>query len=338
MEIFMVKKWFFAGMLVMALVFGMTVVGCDNGSTDENGNGNGNDAVTWTDVTDSTFGSSTIWDFTYGAGKFVAVGDEGKMAYSLDGITWTAVANSPFSANNYHIAIAYGDGKFVAMGRTSNDLHKVAYSTDGIVWTEAVGNNAFSGTFYDIAYGAGKFVAVGHDMAYSADGQTWMAASTNDFPPYLTILGIAYNNGRFVAGGNSGSGKGKIVYSDGETWVPVTDITIDTNDVIEDIAYGGGKFVAVSDGNNAKITYSIDGLNWMVAAEKRFLGVAYGGGKFVAVGFGSAYSVDGIIWMNIASSIGGYRTEAIAYGGSAGSRRFVVGTGNGRILYSNVQE
>jgi hypothetical protein len=37
----MVNKRFWLGILVMALVFGMTVVGCDNGSTGGNGNGNG---------------------------------------------------------------------------------------------------------------------------------------------------------------------------------------------------------------------------------------------------------------------------------------------------------
>ena len=35
----MAKKTFWVGMLVLLLVFGMTVVGCDNGTT---GNGNGN--------------------------------------------------------------------------------------------------------------------------------------------------------------------------------------------------------------------------------------------------------------------------------------------------------
>jgi hypothetical protein len=41
-EFKMTKKSFFVGILVMALVFGITVVGCDNGSTNDNGNDDDN--------------------------------------------------------------------------------------------------------------------------------------------------------------------------------------------------------------------------------------------------------------------------------------------------------
>ena len=45
----MVKKLFFGVMLAMVLVFGMTVVGCDNGSTDDNG-GNTEGTFVLTDI------------------------------------------------------------------------------------------------------------------------------------------------------------------------------------------------------------------------------------------------------------------------------------------------
>jgi hypothetical protein len=37
---------------------------------------------------------------SYGNGKFVAVGDYGKMAYSADGVNWTAVADSTFGSSS----------------------------------------------------------------------------------------------------------------------------------------------------------------------------------------------------------------------------------------------
>ena len=58
-------------------------------------------------------------------GKFVAVGYDGKMATSPDGINWTAVTPSPFGTTNIQ-RIAFGDGKFVAVGEGG----KIAYSTN----------------------------------------------------------------------------------------------------------------------------------------------------------------------------------------------------------------
>jgi photosystem II stability/assembly factor-like uncharacterized protein len=55
---------------------------------------------------------------------------DGRMAYSDDGITWTAIPNSTFGTSNIH-GIAYGGGKFVAVGQQG----KMAYSDDGITWT-----------------------------------------------------------------------------------------------------------------------------------------------------------------------------------------------------------
>ena len=57
---------------------------------------------------------SYIYSICYGNGKYVAVGSKGKMAYSTDGITWTAVADSTFSSTIY--SICYGNGKYIVGG------------------------------------------------------------------------------------------------------------------------------------------------------------------------------------------------------------------------------
>jgi hypothetical protein len=84
----------------------------------------------------------------------------------------------------------------------------VAYSTDGITWTTVYIPVEFF--FFGIAYGNGRFVAVGSGgmTAWSTDGQTWTAATH----PFGTsdIYGITYGGGRFVA---VGSGGGKMAYS-----------------------------------------------------------------------------------------------------------------------------
>jgi len=88
---------------------------------------------------------------------------------------------------------------------------EMAYSSGGITWT-TVPKSTFGTTIIKgIAYGGGKFVAVGDNgrMAYSSDGVTWTAVSTSTFG-ISNINDIAYGNGKFVAVGDNG----KIAYSD----------------------------------------------------------------------------------------------------------------------------
>ena len=80
------------------------------------------DGINWTGV-DSTFGSSSILSTYYGNRNFLAGGVSGKMAYSSDGITWTAVADSAFGSSNIP-SLCYGNGKYIAGGTEGN----MAYS------------------------------------------------------------------------------------------------------------------------------------------------------------------------------------------------------------------
>jgi len=86
------------------------------------------------------------------------------MATSTDGETWTAVTLSAIKPIR---AIAYGNGKFVAVG----DKGQMATSTNGETWT-AVSNSTFGTSDINaIVYGNGKFVAGGYygGMAYLSD-------------------------------------------------------------------------------------------------------------------------------------------------------------------------
>jgi hypothetical protein len=72
------------------------------------------DGVSWTAVTDSTFGVYAVSTIAYGDGKFVAMGGNGQIAYSTDGETWTA-GISPVT-DIMARSIIYASGKFVAGG------------------------------------------------------------------------------------------------------------------------------------------------------------------------------------------------------------------------------
>jgi len=78
---------------------------------------------TWTAVTNSTFGTTSIDAIAYGKGNFVAGGYTGKMATSMNGeITWwTALPDSTFGISDIGCvkAIAYGNDRFVVTGYTA---------------------------------------------------------------------------------------------------------------------------------------------------------------------------------------------------------------------------
>jgi hypothetical protein len=283
--------------------------------------------VSWTAVGDSKFGTSGIQAVAYGGGKFVAVGYNGKAAYSADGANWTEVGDPKFGTS-YILAIAYGTAKFVAGGSDG----KAAYSTDGINWT-AVSNTTFGmSAIYAITYGGGKFVAgdVGGKMAYSTDGANWTAVGDPKFGT-STINAVAYGGGKFVAVGSSG----KAAYStDGVNWTAVGDPKFGTTQ-INAIAYASGKFVAV--GGSGKAAYSTDGINWTAIGNTTFgtsaiYATTYGGGKFVAVGYNgkAAYSADGANWTAVGDpKFGTSAILAIAYG----TAKFVAGGSDGKAAY-----
>ena len=97
--------------------------------------------------------SNNLWQVAYGAGTYVAVGDSGTIVSSADSATWTK-QTSPTTNSLYAIYFG-GNDTFVAAG----DLGTIAYSTSGAdgSWTlTAAGLNALYGIT-----ASGTFVAVG---------------------------------------------------------------------------------------------------------------------------------------------------------------------------------
>jgi hypothetical protein len=252
-----------------------------NMTIDWGSGGNGTSNV-WTTVTNSTFGTDSILAIAYGNGKFVAGGDGGKMAYSADGITWTAVSDSAFASDNFIHAIAWGNNKFVAGGTNG----KMAYSADGITWTAVKPISGSATKFINaITWGNNKFVVAVGDyggMAYSFDGITWTAVTNITFI-HGSITAIAWGNDKFVAVGSS-----QMAYSsDGITWTAVSD-SVFADDWINAIAWGNNKFVTRMIFYSG-MAYSADGITWTAVSDSAFAydrisAIAWGNNKFVAVG------------------------------------------------------
>lgn len=163
------------------------------------------DCITWT----NGGGPSIIMNrLAYGNGMFVGMyyNRETEFGYSYDGKSWETGTMPEFGCQS----IAYGDGMFVAIGNEYGA--EALYSADGITWNETSipiglsqggrdGPNAGI-SFKQIAYGDGKFVALGsrsNNAIYSFDGITWLAHKLPSPLDDERWESIAYGNGRFVA-------------------------------------------------------------------------------------------------------------------------------------------
>jgi len=248
---------------------------------------------------------------TYGGGKFVAVGDEGKYATSSDGNNWTTGRTS-FPGGAWS-SVVYGDGKFVVVADDGST--RVMTSTDGINWESRTATSQTG--WYSVTYGNGIFVAVAEvgvtRVITSPDGITWTGRSTpagNSDPSWIDV---AYGNGTFVAVAYLGSGNRVMTSTNGINW---TSRTPAENAAWWSVTYGNGKFVAV--GEDGKIMTSSDGTTWASQTsgnDKDWLGIEFGNNLFVAVGMlGSVMtSPDGITW-NLRDAVNDTAFQAVAYG------------------------
>ena len=185
--------------------------------------------IVWTEV---ALPLEAAWtDSVFGGGKFVLVAtDTDVVASSSDGVTWTtgSIPNdtdgAPDSTTSLWGSITYGKGKYLAV--SYSDL-ATATSADGVTWTrhDTVLPNTGNGTWFNVAYGNNRFVAVTTDgqTAYSFDGITWYQSTALPslelgFEPD-TSNAIKFDNGIFIVLGGSSGPKSSIVTSeDGVLW------------------------------------------------------------------------------------------------------------------------
>lgn len=269
-----------------------------------------------------------------GAARFVAVGEGGTIASSLDGVDWT-VESSGVTANLS--GVAAGPAIIVAVGRRGAILS----SRDGVHWTERT-----SGTSADLSYvtfTGTKFVAVGGSWELGAvtlesrDGTSWEQVPS---PPDQmfhavahvadTLVAAAYSRSDrqipslFTSTVSSGSaiggwtpqlgpdfydglsigdltmvvgGSSVSTSTDGKTW---NERALPGTRLVSGVASSGAVHAIV--GELGTIYSSLDGADWIQQvsplAQQSFRAVAYGESSFVAVGERGAIitSLDGAVW------------------------------------------
>ncbi len=284
-------------------LFGLTLPGISSGLLSVDSNGNvftaSSSLSQWT-----TSGSNIYYD----SGGVKA----GNSHEPIEGSN-LATGTLPVSNSDW-LAIAYGNGKFVATGNGSN----LAISSDGINWTS--GTMPESDYWETLIYGNGKFIAAGTNgdhVAVSSDGISWTGGTMPPpHPSYFTwAWQIAYGNGMFVALG----GDQFATSSDGINWATSSLPTSAAN--WSSFIYANGIFVGTN--NNSHTIESSDGINWTAenvpSPMNSGTAIVYGNNMFILIGSDSlghnrfATSSDGINW-----SLGNSPTidswSSIAYG------------------------
>jgi len=210
----------------------------------------------------------------YGNGKYVAVGDNGYVTTSTDGVNWTTPIQKQSGISNWS-KIVYGNGKFFAF----TNYGYVTTSVDGITWADPVKSN-LSGQMTNVAYGNGKLVALsyGGRASISTDGKTWTVTYTSSLNTTYNL--IIYANNRFIAL----CGTYSICSTDGITWQE-NKISVGNS---TDLAFGNNRYVLVGyGGTDGSVSISNDGITWSKINQSlgfRFLRIIYVRDTFVAIG------------------------------------------------------
>lgn len=171
----------------------------------------------------------------------------------------------------------------------------------------------FADTMESVAFGAGRFVAVGDAglIHVSSDGISW---DSGQQPVSLTLNQVIYVNDQFIAVGDSGA---VVTSPDGLTWTPQSSGA--TNDLLA-ITFGNGRYVAC--GAAGQLVISTDGIHWTTGSDGAIAldWITFGNGVFItsASGMNVSVSPDGQNWATEPlPSIGGdwpHTVHQAAYG------------------------
>ena len=130
----------------------------------------------------------------YGVGKFIIVGDPGKVFYSTNGTTWTQVTNISFPSTALR-NIIYAKDRFVAI--SEDTPVKVYTSTDGVTWNSFTPSGTIS-KVYNTAYGNNFLVGVnpfpGEPIVSITSTAEWTAGWSTVTFTGETLYGVCFGS------------------------------------------------------------------------------------------------------------------------------------------------
>lgn len=280
----------------------------------------------------------------YGKGKFVAVGEQGKIFTSLHGTQWVRV-NHETNLDLNHVKFA--NGQFVAVGARE----VIITSPDGEHWSERYRSPLGSKQqLFQSAYGDGQWISVGgvqlefqaelNVMFRSSDGTNWFQITPGPFARGV-FRTVAHGAGRFVmlAFYNERGRMIKWLSEDGIKWTEGDLISR----VPADLEFGSDQFAAVMNANEIWTT-SADRLSlpegsvWtqrFILPREKLGGIqaamSFDAGFFLASGAGAVWSsTNAIDWIEHSVSVSKEPLRDAVYGAGV----YVAVGHNGTIVHS----
>jgi len=237
----------------------------------------GSCASQWTQVS-----GFDLKDVTYGNGRFIAVGENGAIFTSSDGLNWSAPISVKGNTLN---AVTSNDSLFVAVGGDSfrGENGTILTSPDGVNWSEQF--SPIPEALNGVTWNGSLFVAVGDSgtIITSPDGFSWTEQNL-EWSWHLNA--VTWDGSRFVAAGYDDDAMTAIILTspDGTNW---TEQLLDIPEGVRDIIWNGSIFVAT--GEFGSILTSFDGFDWTAQVSGTSLSIraiSWNGSRFVAVGQG----------------------------------------------------
>jgi hypothetical protein len=154
------------------------------------------DGATWTKA--SSHVTENLLAVTHGNGAFVAGGNSPTLLVSTDGLAWSrAQLDRPYA---FLSDLTFANGVFVGVGNGF-----VITSRDGQSWFRRNLADPCFVFLRTVAYGADQFVAVSENQGRTVTSRDGISWSCGQMPTHETINGLAYGAGRFVAVGAYGA-------------------------------------------------------------------------------------------------------------------------------------
>ncbi|MGE5370636.1 MAG: S-layer homology domain-containing protein [Solirubrobacterales bacterium] len=198
-------------------------------------------------------------------------------------------------------SIVFGKNRFIAVG----DSGYIMWSVDGECWNLPETYGGTANNLLSVCCSGDTYLTVGENGAtfFSLDGQTWTQPVSG---PATTLTGVVYGNNAFVAVG-AADGSCWVSNDNGDTWPAPTSGVLPGNCV--SVAYGapGGTptFMTVSSSGN---TYSstTNGTTWSGAIHSSdpLNAIACSNNRWVAVGQSVIMTYDGSFWSDLTAISG----------------------------------
>jgi hypothetical protein len=136
------------------------------------------DGNTWTQLLPD-FSSSKLNGVSASNTYIVVVGNDASVWYSTNASNWTEGTISGSSITTNIKSVAYGAGKFIAVGdktgTSATDPGLILLSTDGITWSQISSSSITTNNLNQVYYGNNRFYVVGEEntLITSSDGINW---------------------------------------------------------------------------------------------------------------------------------------------------------------------